>query len=158
MWSLIRHSINDRDFIQRTNRRITFEWALIQGETDQPEQAHELGKLLKGFQFDRWDETFIDVRNALPCECDPLEPHRSLLRSPNRQQRCRDLYAYLGLRSLFFAVLTTPSRGLILFLSLAVWRKVTNLSHDYFNCLVSRFRCGYPGWMWTTYCLFAKRK
>lgn len=35
-------------YIEKTGRRITFEWALIYGETDTPEQAHALGNLLKG--------------------------------------------------------------------------------------------------------------
>ena len=35
-------------FINKTGRRVTFEWALINGETDSPEQADELGKLLQG--------------------------------------------------------------------------------------------------------------
>jgi 23S rRNA (adenine2503-C2)-methyltransferase len=35
-------------YISRTKRRVTFEWALIKGQTDTPETAHELGKLLKG--------------------------------------------------------------------------------------------------------------
>ena len=33
---------------QKTNRRVTFEWALIRGETDSKETAHSLGKLLTG--------------------------------------------------------------------------------------------------------------
>lgn len=37
-----------RYYIEKTNRRVSFEWALIQGETDTIESAHELGKLLKG--------------------------------------------------------------------------------------------------------------
>jgi len=37
-----------REYIDKTGRRVTFEWALINGETDTPEQAHALGKLLKG--------------------------------------------------------------------------------------------------------------
>lgn len=36
------------EYVNKTRRRITFEWALISGETDTPEQAHALGKLLKG--------------------------------------------------------------------------------------------------------------
>lgn len=36
------------DYVKKTGRRITFEWALISGETDTPEQAHALGRLLKG--------------------------------------------------------------------------------------------------------------
>jgi 23S rRNA (adenine2503-C2)-methyltransferase len=37
-----------RDYIQRTGRRVTFEWTLIAGENDTPEQAHALGTLLRG--------------------------------------------------------------------------------------------------------------
>lgn len=37
-----------RFYVAKTNRRISFEWALIQGETDTPESAHELGALLQG--------------------------------------------------------------------------------------------------------------
>jgi len=37
-----------RYYVAKTNRRITFEWALIRGETDTPLTAHELGKLLRG--------------------------------------------------------------------------------------------------------------
>jgi 23S rRNA (adenine2503-C2)-methyltransferase len=36
------------DYIEKGGRRVTFEWASIQGENDTPEQAHALGKLLKG--------------------------------------------------------------------------------------------------------------
>ncbi|MBN1310957.1 MAG: 23S rRNA (adenine(2503)-C(2))-methyltransferase RlmN [Anaerolineae bacterium] len=37
-----------RDYIDQTGRRVTFEWALIEGENDSAEEAHRLGKLLKG--------------------------------------------------------------------------------------------------------------
>lgn len=37
-----------RYYVRKTGRRITFEWALIAGENDVPEQAHALGELLKG--------------------------------------------------------------------------------------------------------------
>ena len=37
-----------RHYVDVTHRRISFEWALIAGRTDQPEQAAELGRLLKG--------------------------------------------------------------------------------------------------------------
>jgi 23S rRNA (adenine2503-C2)-methyltransferase len=37
-----------REYIARTNRRVTFEWTLIAYENDTPEQAHELGQLLEG--------------------------------------------------------------------------------------------------------------
>ncbi len=35
-------------FIDKTGRRISFEYALISGENDLPEDAHQLGKLLSG--------------------------------------------------------------------------------------------------------------
>ena len=35
-------------YVDKTHRRVTFEWALIRGDTDTPETAHELGRLLKG--------------------------------------------------------------------------------------------------------------
>jgi 23S rRNA (adenine2503-C2)-methyltransferase len=37
-----------RYYVATTNRRISFEWALIRGETDTPETAQELGQLLRG--------------------------------------------------------------------------------------------------------------
>lgn len=37
-----------RYYIDKTDRRVTFEWALIAGENDVPEQAHALGRLLHG--------------------------------------------------------------------------------------------------------------
>lgn len=37
-----------REYIQKTGRRLTFEWALIQGVNDTVETARELGNLLKG--------------------------------------------------------------------------------------------------------------
>jgi 23S rRNA (adenine2503-C2)-methyltransferase len=37
-----------REYIARSNRRVTFEWTLIAYENDTPEQAYELGQLLEG--------------------------------------------------------------------------------------------------------------
>jgi 23S rRNA (adenine2503-C2)-methyltransferase len=37
-----------KDYIATTNRRLTFEWALIQDVNDLPEHARELGGLLRG--------------------------------------------------------------------------------------------------------------
>lgn len=37
-----------RHYVATTQRRVTFEWALIQGKNDTPEQARALGQLLKG--------------------------------------------------------------------------------------------------------------
>lgn len=37
-----------RDYVDRTHRRITFEWALIEGVNDSPRDAEELSALIKG--------------------------------------------------------------------------------------------------------------
>ncbi|MFZ5920509.1 MAG: 23S rRNA (adenine(2503)-C(2))-methyltransferase RlmN [Chloroflexota bacterium] len=37
-----------RDYVQATGRRVTFEWALIHGVNDTPEEAQRLAALLKG--------------------------------------------------------------------------------------------------------------
>ena len=36
-------------YVSRTKRRVSFEWALIQGQTDTEATAHELGALLQGY-------------------------------------------------------------------------------------------------------------
>lgn len=35
-------------YVEKTGRRITFEWAAIAGQNDTPDEAHKLGHLLKG--------------------------------------------------------------------------------------------------------------
>ena len=37
-----------REYITKTRRRVTFEWALINGETDTVAEANRLGRLLSG--------------------------------------------------------------------------------------------------------------
>lgn len=37
-----------RDYVERTRRRISFEYALVDGVNDSPDQAHQLAGLLKG--------------------------------------------------------------------------------------------------------------
>ncbi|MBN8637133.1 MAG: 23S rRNA (adenine(2503)-C(2))-methyltransferase RlmN [Anaerolineae bacterium] len=39
-----------REYVEKSGRRMTFEWTLIQGENDTPEQAHTLGQLLRGLK------------------------------------------------------------------------------------------------------------
>jgi 23S rRNA (adenine2503-C2)-methyltransferase len=39
-----------RYYVQKLDRRIFFEWALIEGKNDSAEQAHAVGRLLKGVQ------------------------------------------------------------------------------------------------------------
>ena len=47
-WSLAELIAACREYTQTLGRRIFFEWALIEGENDGPEQAHALGRLLQG--------------------------------------------------------------------------------------------------------------
>ncbi|GAB5490316.1 MAG: 23S rRNA (adenine(2503)-C(2))-methyltransferase RlmN [Phototrophicaceae bacterium] len=46
-WNLLELVGACRYYTEKTNRRVTFEWAAIAGENDTPEEAHKLGKLLK---------------------------------------------------------------------------------------------------------------
>lgn len=39
-----------REYVEATGRRVSFEWALIAGQTDTEEQAHKLGRLLRGLR------------------------------------------------------------------------------------------------------------
>ncbi|MBC6934747.1 MAG: 23S rRNA (adenine(2503)-C(2))-methyltransferase RlmN [Chloroflexi bacterium] len=47
-WPLAELMVACREYVEKTGRRISFEWTAIQGENDTPEQARALGKLLKG--------------------------------------------------------------------------------------------------------------
>ncbi len=47
-WSLAELIATCREYTQTLGRRIFFEWALIDGENDGPDQAHALGHLLQG--------------------------------------------------------------------------------------------------------------
>ena len=47
-WPLAELMAACRYYVERTGRRITFEWALIAGENDTPEQAQALGRLVRG--------------------------------------------------------------------------------------------------------------
>jgi 23S rRNA (adenine2503-C2)-methyltransferase len=47
-WNLADLLAACRYYVEKSGRRITFEWALIAGKTDTPEQAQALGRLLKG--------------------------------------------------------------------------------------------------------------
>lgn len=47
-WPLAKLMEACRTYIEKTGRRISFEWTAIQGENDTLEQAQALGKLLKG--------------------------------------------------------------------------------------------------------------
>jgi len=47
-WSLAELIDACRDYSEVLHRRVFFEWALIHGQNDSPEQAHALGRLLHG--------------------------------------------------------------------------------------------------------------
>lgn len=47
-WNLDELMSACHEYVEKTGRRITFEWAAIAGENDTPSEAHKLGNLLKG--------------------------------------------------------------------------------------------------------------
>lgn len=62
-----------RYYLEKTGRRLTFEYALIGGKNDQSEHAHELGKLLKGMNC---------LVNLIPVN---YVPERNYTRTPRKQ-------------------------------------------------------------------------
>lgn len=60
-------------YLKKTGRRLTFEYALIGGKNDQPEHAHELGKLLQGMNC---------LVNLIPVN---YVPERNYTRTPRNQ-------------------------------------------------------------------------
>lgn len=70
-----------REYIRKTNRRITFEWALIQDMNDSVEQAAQLSNLIKG----------------LLCHVNiiPLNPTRGYTGQATTDQRAHDFKAVL---------------------------------------------------------------
>lgn len=68
--------------IEKTGRRVTFEWAAIHGENDTPEQAHALGALLRG----------------LLCHVNiiPLNPTAGYVHGPAASDRIAQFIAILG--------------------------------------------------------------
>ncbi|MBI5668948.1 MAG: 23S rRNA (adenine(2503)-C(2))-methyltransferase RlmN [Chloroflexi bacterium] len=71
-----------RYYVEKTGRRVTFEWTAIQGQNDTPEQAHALGKLLKG----------------LLCHVNiiPLNPTGGYAYGPSGAERVNRFVAILG--------------------------------------------------------------
>jgi hypothetical protein len=66
-----------QNYIKTTGRRITLEWALIEGENDTPETAHQLGKLIH--QWLRKDMIHVNVI--------PLNPTGGFGGSPSGRAR-----------------------------------------------------------------------
>ena len=71
-----------RHYVRKTGRRITFEWALIRGETDTMEQAHALGRLLQGL---------LCHVNAIP-----LNPTADYAGSPSGSEEVERFVSILG--------------------------------------------------------------
>lgn len=67
------------DYVQKTNRRITFEWALIQDVNDSPEHARQLAQRLQVF---RRGETALCHVNVIP-----LNPTRKYSGKATNRQR-----------------------------------------------------------------------
>jgi 23S rRNA (adenine2503-C2)-methyltransferase len=61
-------------YLQKTGRRLTFEYALIGGKNDQEEHAHELGQLLSGMNN--------CLVNLIPAN---FVPERNFVRTPRKQ-------------------------------------------------------------------------
>ncbi len=70
-----------RDYVEKTHRRISFEWALIENVNDTPEQAHGLAYLLKGMLA---HVNFI-----------PLNPTRGYKGHESKQKRIADFQSIL---------------------------------------------------------------
>ncbi len=72
-----------RDYVAKTGRRITFEWALIQGKNDIPEQARALARLLS--------------RPKLNCHVNviPLNPTHDYAGAASTRERVADFKAIL---------------------------------------------------------------
>jgi 23S rRNA (adenine2503-C2)-methyltransferase len=77
-----------RYYVEKTGRRMTFEWALIAGENDTEEQAHRLGDLLRGM---------LGHVNLIPLN--PTAGYRGLPSSPERVARFQEVLSQYGVTS-----------------------------------------------------------
>jgi 23S rRNA (adenine2503-C2)-methyltransferase len=77
-----------RYYIEKTGRRMTFEWALIAYENDTEEQAHALGRLLQGM---------LCHVNLIPLN--PTAGYGGVPSSPERVERFRQVLAQYGVSS-----------------------------------------------------------
>jgi hypothetical protein len=84
-----------KQYIQTTGKRITLEWALIEGENDTPETAHQLGKLIH--KWLRKDMVHVNVI--------PLNPTGGFGGSPSGRKRVNDFCQVLDER---YGVTCTP--------------------------------------------------
>ncbi|MCZ2114780.1 MAG: 23S rRNA (adenine(2503)-C(2))-methyltransferase RlmN [Anaerolineae bacterium] len=77
-----------RYYIEKTGRRMTFEWALISGENDTEEQAHKLGELLRGM---------LCHVNLIPLN--PTAGYGGVPSSPERVARFQEVLETYGVSS-----------------------------------------------------------
>ncbi|MBE2199203.1 MAG: 23S rRNA (adenine(2503)-C(2))-methyltransferase RlmN [Anaerolinea sp.] len=75
-------------YIEKTNRRITFEWALINGKNDTLEQAQKLGELLRGM---------LCHVNLIPLN--PTAAYNGMPSSPERVEAFQQELARYGVSS-----------------------------------------------------------
>lgn len=75
-------------YIEKTNRRITFEWALINGKNDTLEQAQKLGELLRGM---------LCHVNLIPLN--PTSAYNGMPSSPERVEAFQQELARYGVSS-----------------------------------------------------------
>lgn len=85
-WSLAELLAAGREYSERTGRRVTFEWALIQGENDSPEQAHALGELVSGM---------LCHVNLIPLN--PTAAYRGAKSNKRRVQQFQDILTTHGI-------------------------------------------------------------
>jgi len=70
-----------REYVEITNRRITFEWALVRHVNDTPEQAQKLAHLLRGM---------LAHVNVIP-----LNPTKKYAGEPTTERRAKAFQALL---------------------------------------------------------------
>jgi hypothetical protein len=85
-----------KEYIDTTGRRITLEWALIEGQNDTPQTARRLGQLIRTYQLRR-DMVHINVI--------PLNPTGGFQGSPSGRERVN---TFIDILEKEFGISTTP--------------------------------------------------
>jgi 23S rRNA (adenine2503-C2)-methyltransferase len=81
-----------RDYLKRTNRRISYEWALIDGLNDTPEQAEALVELVQQTNPTRTNLVHV---NMIPLN--PTGGYRGRAPARERRQQFRDILDNAGI-------------------------------------------------------------
>ena len=85
-----------KEYIDTTGRRITLEWALIEGQNDTPETARKLGQLIRSYRLRR-DMVHINVI--------PLNPTGGFQGSPSGKSRVNE---FIQILEKDYGISTTP--------------------------------------------------